>query len=137
MRDDTAVVSTLRFVVGALVAALFVAAYAPRHEFPWGGHRPPFLTGLLQVKLFFSTFTVVLLGVLVATYVRIYRDLPNRLTLSLITFAVALALYAVTANPLVPVVFGFEHSVGPGPFTFLPDMFASFAVIVLLHQSHR
>jgi hypothetical protein len=50
---------------------------------------------------------------------------------------VALRLYALTSNPLAAVVLGFHPAVSIGPFTFLPDLFAAVAVIVLLYQSYR
>ncbi|MBS3760943.1 MAG: hypothetical protein KGY43_05675 [Halodesulfurarchaeum sp.] len=69
-------------------------------------------------------------------YLRVYRDLPNRFTLSLLLFTVALLLYAVSSNPLLPIILGFRHGTTLGPFMFLPDLFASIASIVLLYQSY-
>lgn len=92
---------------------------------------------LVLVKLLVTTFNVVALLALTGTYVSVYRDLPNQFTLSLILFSVALLLYAVTSNPLFPLVFGFRGGVGLGPFTFIPDLFASVAIVVLLYQSYR
>lgn len=130
---------TLLTAATAAVVALAVAALAPRYvfRFPFPPHSDSAFDALLQVKLFFSTFTVVLLLVLLATYIRIYRDLPNNFTLSLLLFTVALTLYAITSNPLLPILFGFDHPPAVGPFTFLPDAFTSVAVVILLYQSLR
>jgi hypothetical protein len=124
-------------VVGlALLAALVVTVVVSiaLSRTPLGDR--PLLALLVRVKLFVSTFNAVVLVVLVATYAGVYRDLPNRFTRSLVLFSLALLLYALSSNPLVWVVFGFRTG-GIGPFTFLPDLFAAVAVVVLLHQSNE
>ncbi|MFB6082505.1 MAG: hypothetical protein ABEJ67_06755 [Halanaeroarchaeum sp.] len=97
----------------------------------------PASTLFFQARLFISTFNVLVLLVLTWSYWRLYRDLPTRFSGSLLLFAVALLLYALSANPAVQVLFGFRGGTGLGPFTFLPDLFASVAVVVLLYQSHQ
>ncbi|MFC7202572.1 hypothetical protein ACFQJC_03535 [Haloferax namakaokahaiae] len=121
---------TLVGVLVALVATLGLPAVLGR---PLG----PRLALFLQVKLLVSTFNVVLLVALAFNYLRVYFDLPNPFTMSLVVFTVALLLYAVTSNPLAAIVFGFRPQVSIGAFTFLPDLFASVAVVVLLYQSYR
>lgn len=103
------------------------------------GQRPA-LAFFLRLKLLVSTFNVVLLVTLTWTYVSLYRDLPNPFTRSLILVTTALLLYALTSNPLVHILLGFSLRgvvAGLGPFTVLPDVFASVAVVVLLHQSYK
>lgn len=139
MNNDHALVRTAILALGSLVVAALAAVLLPDYIFhrppPRGGPSP--LAGLLQVKVFFSTFTSVLLLVLLTMYARIYRNLPNRFTMSLLLFTVSLTLYALTANPLIALLFGFKPPGGLGPFTFLPDMFASVSVIILLYQSYK
>lgn len=137
MSDERSVVRPLTYVTGALVIALFVSVVLPRYLFPAPVPSRPPLPGPLIVKTFFSTFTTVLLIMLLLTYVRIYRGLPNRFTLGLLGFIVSLMLYALTANPLIALLFGFHPSVTLGPFTFLPNLFASVSVIILLQQSYK
>lgn len=96
----------------------------------------PRLAFLLNVKLFVSTFNVVVLA-LVATYASIYRGMPNPFTLSLTLFSLALLLYALTSNPAIHVLLGFRGSPLLEPFTFVPDGFAGVAIAVLLYQSYR
>ena len=83
-----------------------------------------------------ASASVVVLLALVATYLSIYRDIPNQFTLSLLLFCLALLLYALTSNPLVQIYLGFRGGVQLGLFTFLPDVFAALAVVALLYQSH-
>lgn len=97
----------------------------------------PRLAFLLNVEVFVSTFNAVVLLAFVGTYAAVYRDMPNRFTLSLIFFSVALLLYALTSNPVVHVLLGFCGSPLLGPFTFISDVIASIAIVVLLYQSHK
>ncbi|ESP89388.1 hypothetical protein [Candidatus Halobonum tyrrellensis] len=90
---------------------------------------------LIRVELFVTTFTLVMLVALTATYAGLYRDLPNKYTRSMLVLSVALLLYAVTSNPYVPVLFGFPLRPGIGPFVFLPDVFVGLAIAVLFYQS--
>lgn len=94
-----------------------------------------YVEAIIRVKIFFTTFNSVLLAVLVADYARLYRDLPNKYTVSLLTLGVSLLLFALSAHPVVHVLFGFVPRVSVGPFTFLPDLFVGMAVITLFYQS--
>ena len=47
-----------------------------------------------------------------------------------------LLLYALAANPLVHLAFGFR-AFGLGPFAMLPDFFTCVALIVLLYLTVR
>ena len=128
----TVVVAALGLLVALALTYLFARFFlGPRLE----GH--PRLAFALSVKLFVSTFNVAVLLALVATYVGIYRDIPNPFTLSLILFSLSLLLYAVTSNPAVQVYAGVRPTTQLGVFTFLPDLFAGAAVVVLLYQSNR
>ena len=107
------------------------------------GMRPGMGPGMAEpgietdLRMFLSTYNVLLLLVLTWSYLVVYRDLPNRFTGSLLLFAVALLLYAMASNPAVHVLFGFRGGPELGPFAFLPDLFAAFAVTVLLYQSFQ
>ncbi|MFB6093619.1 MAG: hypothetical protein ABEJ77_01590 [Halanaeroarchaeum sp.] len=130
---------TLLVVALSLVASALVTVLVDPHlRGPGAGpgmHRP--VAQYLQVRLFVSTFNVLVLLALTGNYVRVYRDIPTRFTGSLLLFSVALLLYALSANPAIQLAFGFRAGPGLGPFTFLPDLFASVAAAVLLHQSYR
>ncbi|WP_435358680.1 hypothetical protein [Haloarchaeobius sp. DFWS5] len=92
----------------------------------------------LQVQTFVSTFTVVGSLGLVMNDLSVYRDIPSRFTLSLIIFSLALLLYAITSVPLVAILLtGVRQGLAAslGPFTFIPDVFAAIAVLILLYQS--
>lgn len=100
-------------------------------------HGPPVgIETVIQAKLFVTTLNGIVLFVILWNYIRVYQDLPNRFTMSLLIFTVALLLYAMASNPLLPILLGFQHASTLGPFLFLPDVFASVAVIVLLYQSY-
>lgn len=86
------------------------------------------------MRRFISTDTIVLRTGLAGTYARLYRDLPNRFTLSLLAFTAGLLLYALTSSPLLTLTLGYRRS-GLGPFTVLPDRFAAVAVTFLFSES--
>jgi hypothetical protein len=88
-----------------------------------------------EVRVFISTFNVLIILALVWSYLSVYRDLPNRFTGSLLLVTGALLLYALASNPVVHLLFGFGGNTTLGPFAFLPDLFAAVAVSALLYQS--
>jgi hypothetical protein len=137
MRNNPGLLKTIAVVaIAAIISSLvsvsisFPATFVLPHDPPVG------IQTAVGVKLFVSTFNVVILTALLWNYVVVYRDLPNRFTLSLMLISVALLLYAVSSNPLLPMALGFRHGTALGPFVFLPDAFASAAAIVLLYQSY-
>jgi len=90
---------------------------------------------LIRMGVFFTTLNLVLLVVLLAIYVQLYRDLPNKYTASLLVLSLALFLYAFSSNPLVHNIFGFRPRPNIGAFVFIPDFFIGLAILVLLYQS--
>ncbi|RKD97558.1 hypothetical protein [Halopiger aswanensis] len=90
---------------------------------------------LIRMELFITTFNLVLLVALTWSYVSLYRDLPNKYSMSLVVLSLALVLYAISSNPLVQLLFGFPPVSDLGPFGFIPDVFVGFAIIVLFYQS--
>ncbi len=118
--------------ISVVLTFLFTTLVTPIHR----GNRMYFET-FLNIKAFVSTLNILLIMVLLWNYLSIYREMPNRFTLSLTIFSLALLLYALSSNPLVTHLLGFRRGVGLGPFTFLPDIFAAVAVIVLLYQSYE
>lgn len=134
-------VKVLLIVTGsAVISALVALLVDPVVLTPMGhgmGHGGVGFEPVTDVRLFISTFNVLLLLVLAWSYLAVYRDLPNRFTLSLLLFTAALLLYALASNPVVHLVFGFRGGPGLGPFAFLPDLFAAVAVTVLLYQSFQ
>ena len=127
-------------VTGAVLVSALVSIFVDPHV--RGPGMGPGMIGqeaalFVQIRLFVSTFNVLVLLALTASYLRLYRDLPTRFTASLLLFSLALLLYALSASPAIQLLFGFRGGTGLGPFTFLPDLFASVAVVVLLYQSYQ
>lgn len=136
MRNNTGLLKTGAFVGIAVLISGVVSLSVGLSNLGLPGHSPPVnIETFIRIKLFVTTLNVVLLLALLWNYITVYRDLPNRFTLSLLLVIVALLLYAVSSNPLLPILLGFRHGATLGPFVFLPDVFASIAVIVLLYQS--
>lgn len=91
---------------------------------------------LFIIKVFFTTFNTIILSGLTVNYLKIYRDIPSSTSRSLLIFSAALTLYAVSANPLMHIIFGF-NVISIGPFTYLPDLFVAAASVLLLRESYR
>jgi hypothetical protein len=89
-----------------------------------------------KVKTMLSTINATLLALLLVTYVDMYRKLKSEFTLGLILFSLILLLYAVSSNPLLQQFFGF-WGIGLGPFAMLPDLFTTFALVVLLYLTMK
>jgi hypothetical protein len=137
MRNDTGLLKTAAVIGLAALVSGAITLSVGLSNFAAPGHGPPVsIETVVRVKLFVTTLNVVMLLALLWNYVAVYRDLPNRFTLSLLLFTVALLLYAVSSNPLLPLLLGFRHGTTLGPFVFMPDVFASIAVVVLLYQSY-
>ena len=130
------VIVSVAAVISGLIALFFDPAFVSGmgRGMRQGVHSFELVT---EVRLFLSTFNVLLLLALAWSYMMVYRDLPNQFTFSLLLFAVALLLYAVASNPAIHLLFGYRGGPGLGPFAFLPDLFAALAVTVLLYQSFQ
>ncbi|MBP2252094.1 putative RDD family membrane protein YckC [Halarchaeum solikamskense] len=125
---------TAALLAVALAVAAVVVLAVPRLAVPF---YPPGVFGVLvRLKVFFATLAVALLAALFVTYVRLYREVPTGFSRGLVLFTAALLLYAATTNPLVPLLLGFGLFHPIGPFTFLPEVFACVAALVLYYQSN-
>ena len=137
MANKSGLLKTVGVVGIAALASAIVTLTTGLSTLGFPTRGPPIgMETVLQAKLFVTTLNIIVLGFLFWNYIAVYRELPNRFTLSLMVFTLALLFYAVSSNPLLPLIMGFEHAVTLGPFIFLPDVFASVAVIVLLYQSY-
>lgn len=94
------------------------------------------LQTVILMKVFFTSFSAVLLSGLAFNYLRIHREMSTPMSRSLLVFSLALLFYAVTSSPLVHVLAGFEV-ISVGAFTFLPDIFVAFATLAILRESYR
>ena len=88
----------------------------------------------LKVKTMVSLVNVVFIITLMSIYSGIYRQVKSQFTMGLIIVMLVLLLYALTSNPLVQILFGYQAQ-GIGPFAMIPDVFATFALGLLLYIS--
>jgi len=89
-----------------------------------------------KVKTVLSSINATLLVFLLATYIDIYKKLQSEFTIGLIIFSLILLLYALSSNPLLQLLFGFQ-AFGLGPFAMLPDLFTTLALAVLLYLTMK
>ena len=88
----------------------------------------------LKVKTMISLVNIVFIIALMTIYRSIYRQIKSQFTIGLIIVMSVLLMYALTSNPIVQVLFGYQAQ-GLGPFTMIPDVFATFALGLLLYIS--
>src|SRR6056297_1048279 len=110
MRNNTGLLKTGAVVGIAAVISGVIALSVSLPNLGIPAHAPPVgMESVLRIKLFVTTLNVVVLLALLWNYIAVYRDLPNRFTLSLLLITVALLLYAVSSNPLLPLLLGLRH----------------------------
>ncbi|MDY6775211.1 MAG: hypothetical protein SV253_03915 [Halobacteria archaeon] len=136
-RTFTPLTKTAGVVIVSVTVALVIGFAVPGILAPDEKMRyvPDFIVLLVQIKIFITTFNLLLLLVLARSYVRIYRDLPNKYTRSLIILSISLLLYAFTSNPLIQILLGLHPEPNIGAFAFLSDFFIGIAIVVLFYQS--
>jgi hypothetical protein len=89
-----------------------------------------------RLKTVLSSINATILVFLIATYIDMYKKLNSEFTIGLILFSLTLLLYALTSNPLLQWIFGYQ-AFGLGPFAMLPDMFTTLALTVLMYLTMK
>ena len=121
--------------VGIVLSLSFTALIPIPVHGPPGKEVPAEIILLIRSEVFFTTLNLFLLLALTGIYTKLYRDLPNKYTVSLLLLSLALVLYAFTSNPVVHFLFGLRPRPNIGAFVFIPDLFVGLAIVVLLYQS--
>ncbi|MGY5874833.1 MAG: hypothetical protein RTU30_03725 [Candidatus Thorarchaeota archaeon] len=140
MKDNTTTVFlavTIMAIIAAVIGLVLSTLVLPPPQTP----PPPIpepdrvlMDMYLKVKTMISLVNVVLTISLMSIYYRIYRQVKSSFTMGLILVMLVLLVYALTSNPLIHVLFGFQAQ-GLGPFAMVPDVFTTFALGVLLYIS--
>lgn len=99
---------------------------------------PPPPNNLMPIFMMVTTAAsfanTIMASYLLVIYITLYRKIKSEFTMGLIVVMFVLLLYAITANPFVHVLFGFQE-IGLGPFVVIPNVFTTIALIVLLYLS--
>lgn len=88
----------------------------------------------LKIKTMISLVNIVFIIALMSIYRGIYRQVKSQFTMGLIIVMLVLLMYALSSNPLIHVLFGYQAQ-GLGPFAMMPDIFTTFALGLLLYIS--
>lgn len=88
----------------------------------------------LRMKSVLTTVNMALCLILMASYLGLYLEVRSRFTLGLGFAMFAMFVYAATSNPIIHALSGFCLS-GLGPYTMIPDLFATAALGILLYLS--
>ncbi len=135
MKKNTLLATMLMAMIIAALVGYLLAAFLlpPPHSTPLP--PPPEEMQLMVIlKTMLSFVNLVLIVPLLIIYIGIYRDVQSKFTSGLIVVILVFALYALTSNPLIHILFGYYAS-GLGPFTILPDAFTTVALVVLFNLS--
>jgi hypothetical protein len=92
------------------------------------------ISTFLIIKSMVTTINITISLLLIGLYVNIYRDIKSDFTMGLIIVMFSMLVYAITSNPLFHALFGYGLF-GLGPFTMIPDLFATVALSTLLYLS--
>ncbi|MBN2228171.1 MAG: hypothetical protein JW779_01185 [Candidatus Thorarchaeota archaeon] len=136
-KELIALLITCMVIAGMLGYILAIYLVLPRLDSP---SLPLFIPPLEVIHFFVTIKTIVslinmsLIFFTLAIYIDIYRSLKTRFTLGLVTMLLLLLLYALTSNPMVFSRFGYQ-SIGLGPFSILPDLFTTVAMLILFYLS--
>jgi hypothetical protein len=132
-------------VAGAIgFASSNVLVKPPEHFVPpnFDPNHPP--TGLdpadrdsfIHAKSAMTMINMMLSVALIALYVKIYRETKAQFTMGLIFVMLALFLYAMMSNPMIPMLFGYRIF-GVGLFSILPDIFTTLALSILIYLTMK
>jgi hypothetical protein len=112
---------------------------APPLRPPFSGRvAPPAIPPPQDIEAYYtmnavlSTLNVTLLILLLTMYLQMYVKGKTEFTLWLAIISTVLLLNALTSNPLVHWIFGFQ-AFGLGPFAMLPNVFTLIALVILLY----
>ena len=104
------------------------------------GDRAFFFPGDVELyytfKTVLSSINATFLVFLLATYIKMYKEIKSEFTIGLMLFSITLLLYALASNPILQGIFGFR-AFGLGPFAMLPDLFTTIALAVLLYLTMK
>ena len=130
VRGAMFVVMVLAALIGYLLAVFFLPLPGTTPIPP----PPEEMQLMVTLKTMLSFVNLVLVIPLLVIYINIYRDVQSKFTSSLIIVILVFALYALSSNPLVHILFGY-YAIGLGPCTIIPDAFTTLALYLLLNLS--
>ncbi|PIN98939.1 MAG: hypothetical protein COT90_02020 [Candidatus Diapherotrites archaeon CG10_big_fil_rev_8_21_14_0_10_31_34] len=132
--------SNLILTAGVLIATfvfIYVLSFLSYYFMP---QRPmgmrAFFEDFILIKTVIFSVNTVLLVYLIYNYVSLYNEVKSQFSLGLITMSLALFSFAVTDNPLFPLLFGLRGA-GMGALTIIPSLFTLVAVLVLIYLSRK
>ena len=120
-------------ITAALFGLIMASLFLPRPDLPFP--IPPETHEMIRLSMLIKTMVsfvnTALIIFLLVMYTNMYRKLRTQFTLGLILVMISFLLYAITSNPLIHLLFGY-YGTTLGPFVMLPDMFTTFALVVLI-----
>ncbi|MFW9850280.1 MAG: hypothetical protein ACFFF4_14175 [Candidatus Thorarchaeota archaeon] len=135
-RQLTALLVISVIVAGVLgyIFAIVTIPIAMIPNFPVRPIPPEVISTYITLKTIISFINIALILLMLGIYGDIYRKMRSKFTLGLVTMITLLLMYALTSNPIIHSNLGFQ-TIGLGPFTFLPDVFTTIALLILFYLS--
>jgi hypothetical protein len=137
-KKNVPIIIIISIVLLVAILYLICSLYFPElmHLFPFHRNVEHFIKidPYLPAKTFFTLINIGLLIPLIIIYSKLYRNMPNRFTLGLILIIVSLLLNVVTASPFMIHLLGLI-SFRDGPLQFIPTIFTTIALILLVRLS--
>ena len=130
-----AILVIVAIILGVILSAGIIE-FISSPDFPFE-IPPEFFPGILlytPLKVILSLVNMVLILLMLAIYIDLYRKLKSRFTAALLLMIIVLMLNVMTSNPAVFFRFG-PQLVGFGPFLIIPDLFTTIALTVLFYIS--
>jgi hypothetical protein len=145
----------LGFLVIALIAVQLVNIGYAQPKRRYSDLRPRFNETELEIlkqwenyialqvrgRIIVSSLNIILYGYLTFFYLSLYRDNKSKFSLGLVSLSIVLLIYSLAANPFILRSFwssGLPSRQNPiwiSVFTFIPDLFASFAAAIMIYLS--
>ena len=96
---------------------------------------PPPETWLTNFHALITLGNVILLLCLLALYIKNYEQIKSKFALGLIAFVILLLVQAVTSNPFIHLVWGFQRLNALGLLKIVSEWFEFAALAILLYIS--
>jgi hypothetical protein len=86
-------------------------------------------------RIIVSSLNIILYGYLTFFYLSLYRNNKSKFSLGLTSLSIVLLIYSLSANPLILQSFWRRNPLWISIFTFIPDLFATFAAAIMIYLS--
>ncbi len=140
-----AIIGLLVVILIVLIGPLNTLAFLQSQDRPMLEHLTPeqlmeisnMLALYIKGRTVLAVINMGLLAYLMFLYGGIYRETKSNFSLCLLLLSVTLFLYAITSNPIMIWINGFQSASVWNMFNILPDVFTTLASAILIYLSRQ